>query len=88
MLKKIAFGLGLVLAGFLAVTAAQPDEYRVVRTATINAAPTSVFALINDFHNWDKWSPSPGASGSGAWAAWFLGAYGSWAMGVSSQGAG
>ena len=35
----------------------QPATFRVSRTATIAAAPADVFALVNDFHNWDAWSP-------------------------------
>ena len=37
--------------------ALQPATFRVTRTATIAAAPADVFALVNDFHNWDTWSP-------------------------------
>ena len=37
--------------------AAKDDEYEVVRTATVPAAPQVVFDLIADFHRWTAWSP-------------------------------
>ena len=35
-------------------------EYTVVRTTTIAAEPATVHALLNDFHNWQTWSPWEG----------------------------
>lgn len=57
MLKKILLGLAALIAVFLVVVALQPDEYRVTRAAAIAAAPERVFAQVNDFHNWEAWSP-------------------------------
>ena len=37
--------------------ALQPSDFRVARTATIDAPAPAVFAHVNDFHNWDAWSP-------------------------------
>ena len=37
--------------------ALQPREFHVVRSATVNAPPGVVFAHINDFRQWDAWSP-------------------------------
>ncbi|HEU0122177.1 MAG TPA: SRPBCC family protein [Bryobacteraceae bacterium] len=57
MLVKVGIvivGVLACLAGFIAM---QPDTYRVSRTAEIAAPPDAVFALINDFHNWENWSP-------------------------------
>jgi uncharacterized protein YndB with AHSA1/START domain len=34
-----------------------PAQYRVVRTTTINAPPSVVFAQIADFGQWPLWSP-------------------------------
>jgi hypothetical protein len=39
------------------VVALQPSQYRVERTATIAAPAPVVFAQVNDFHNWEAWSP-------------------------------
>ena len=57
MIKKIALSLLGVLAVFLIVAAFQPDTYKVTRSTEIAAPPAAVHAQINDFHNWDKWSP-------------------------------
>ena len=57
MFKKILALLVAIVAVFLIVVALQPSEYRVERTTTINAAPSQVFAHVNDFHKWEAWSP-------------------------------
>lgn len=57
MFKKILIALVLIVAGFAAYVALQPDEYRIERTATMAAAPAEVFEQVNDFHKWDAWSP-------------------------------
>ncbi|MBS2029319.1 MAG: SRPBCC family protein [Deltaproteobacteria bacterium] len=45
----------LAVVGVMIVTA--PDEFRVERTAHISAPPEKVFALVEDFHHWNAWSP-------------------------------
>lgn len=57
MLKKIVLAVALVIVAALAYIASQPDTYRVVRTKTIPAPPDVTFDLVNDFENWDHWSP-------------------------------
>ena len=57
MLKKILIGIAAVIVVFLIIVAMQPAQYRVVRTATIPAAPAVVFDHVNDLHKWDAWSP-------------------------------
>jgi hypothetical protein len=57
MLKKILIGIAAVVGIFLIIVALQPAQYRVVRTATIPAAPSVVFEQVNDLHKWDAWSP-------------------------------
>jgi hypothetical protein len=47
----------LVVAVLAVVVAMQPAEFRVQRSATINAPAPAVFAQVNDFHNWQTWSP-------------------------------
>jgi Polyketide cyclase / dehydrase and lipid transport len=39
------------------VVAIRPSDFRVTRSATFAATPTAVFAQVNDFHNWEAWSP-------------------------------
>ena len=60
MLRKlgIAFAVVVVLmAGFAVVVALQPADFRIERSATMATTPATVFALINNFHQWDHWSP-------------------------------
>lgn len=57
MFKKILIAFLVVVAGLAVVIALQPSAFTVSRSATIAAAPASVFAQVNDFHNWEAWSP-------------------------------
>lgn len=57
MLKKILIGFVVVILLFVGVVAMQPNEFEVTREATMNAKPEVVFAQVNNFHNWDGWSP-------------------------------
>ncbi len=56
-LKKILIGISVVVVAFVVVVALQPADFRVTRTATIAAPPEMVFAQVNDFRNWNEWSP-------------------------------
>lgn len=61
MIKRILLGIVIVVvvlvAVFAVVVALQPSHYQVERSATIAAAPATVFAQVNDFHKWQAWSP-------------------------------
>lgn len=57
MLKVIAIIVVIVIAAALVFAAMQPDNFRIQRSVTIKAPPEKVFALINDFHRWEAWSP-------------------------------
>lgn len=57
MLKKVLIGIGVLILLFLGVVAMQPGSFNIVRTATIAAPSSLVFAQVNDFHKWDGWSP-------------------------------
>lgn len=57
MVKKTLLVLAVIILGFLLYVAQQPSGYRVVRTATLVAPAPQVYGLINDFHQWDAWSP-------------------------------
>ena len=57
MLKIIALAVAVVLLALLGFAATKPDTFRVQRTTSIKAPPEKVYALINDFHRWDTWSP-------------------------------
>ncbi len=82
MLKTVAIIIGLALAALLILAALKPDTFKVQRSASIKAAPEKIFPLIDDFHNWQAWSPwekldpqlkrsfSGAPSGKGAVYAW------------------
>lgn len=57
VLKFVLFGLVALLAVVSALIALQPSDFRVARSANMSAPPEAVFAQLNDFHNWDAWSP-------------------------------
>jgi hypothetical protein len=57
LLKKILVVLAAFVLVFAGVVALQPSEFRVVRSTTISAPASDVFAQVNDFHNWEAWSP-------------------------------
>ena len=57
MVGPILVGAGALVAGILGFAATRSDKYRVDRSARIDAPPDKVFALLNDFRQWPKWSP-------------------------------
>ena len=57
MLKKILVILLALIAGFAVFVAIQPGEYAVARTVTIPGSPATVFGVVNNFREFNKWSP-------------------------------
>ena len=57
MLKLIGGLVLLAIVIILILASTKPSSFRVERSITINASPEKVAALINDFHNWNAWSP-------------------------------
>jgi len=57
MFKKILVVLLIAVAVFAGVVALQPANFRIERSATMAAPAPDVFAQVNDFHNWEAWSP-------------------------------
>ena len=57
MIIKILVAGAIIVVALLIIVALQPDEFRVARSATVAAPPTTVFAQVNDFHKWEAWSP-------------------------------
>ena len=57
MFVKILIVLAVLIVVFLIVVAMQPSSLRVSRTLTMSAPPAAAFAQVNDFHNWEAWSP-------------------------------
>lgn len=83
MVETILVGLVLVLVLVLIYAASRPDTFRVARSTTIQAPAESIFPLIDDFHQWERWSPwekvdpalkrtyGGAANGRGAIYEWF-----------------
>jgi len=61
MLLKVLLGIAaavvLVVVVLAMIVAMQPSEFRIERSAVIAAPAPAVFAQVNDFHNWETWSP-------------------------------
>jgi uncharacterized protein YndB with AHSA1/START domain len=82
MFKKILLVIVVLIAVLAVVIQLQPSSFSVTRTTAIGAPAEKVFELVNDFHNWEKWSPwatldraakstfSGSPSGNGAIYAW------------------
>jgi len=60
VLKKIVIALFVLVAVIAVIVALQPAEFRIARSATIAAPAPVVFQQVNDFHNWQNWSPWEG----------------------------
>ncbi len=57
MLKKILGVLLLVLVVLSVVIAMQPADFKITRSITIAAPVANIFSHVNDFHQWEAWSP-------------------------------
>src|SRR6266576_1461414 len=57
MLYYILIALAVIVIVVIVVVAMQPSEFRITRSATMAAPAPAVFAQVNDFHNWQAWSP-------------------------------
>ena len=57
MLKRILIFIVLLIVGILGFAATKPDTFRVQRSTSIKAPPNKIFALVNNFHLWEGWSP-------------------------------
>lgn len=80
-LAPLVVGL-LTVFVFYGHTATKPDSFRVERAIYVQSPPETIFALIDDLHQWNSWSPfekldpavkktySGAASGPGAVYAW------------------
>jgi len=57
MLISILAVVAAAIVVFLIAASRQPDTFRVARSATISAPPSVVFDQVDNFHNWQRWSP-------------------------------
>lgn len=53
----ILLALAIIAILFFVLLVGRPDEFKVMRSAAMNASPATVFEQVNDFHKWDAWSP-------------------------------
>ena len=57
MLRKILLALAGALVVFVILVATRSDSFHLERSTRIDAPADVVFAQVNDFKNWDAWSP-------------------------------
>jgi len=57
MVKKILFGIGIVVAIFMLLVVLQPAEYNISREIVINATPEVVFPHVNSAIRSNDWMP-------------------------------
>lgn len=57
MARKIALAILVLVVAVLAFVATRPEHFRIERSAVVGAPPEVVFTLIDDFHQWGRWSP-------------------------------
>ena len=57
MVKKVLAVIAVLLLAFVAFIATRPAEFTITRKVSIAAPPDVIFPIVNDFHNWKKWSP-------------------------------
>jgi len=73
MLKSLALAFAALVVVLLVVILLQPATFRISRSASMAAPPATVFAQVNDFHNWEAWNPwqkiDPGAKNTYSGAA-------------------
>src|SRR5258708_1920575 len=57
VLRATVVTAAVLIPGVLVVAPPPRGLSHVERPATMNAAPATVFATINDLHQWSEWSP-------------------------------
>ncbi len=57
MFLKALSVVGALVVALVLVIAFLPGGYSVTRSAVIAAPAEQVFPLVNNFHNWESWSP-------------------------------
>ena len=57
MITKVLIGLAALIIIFLTVVALRPADFRVERSATIDAPAMALFEQVNDHHKFVAWNP-------------------------------
>jgi len=56
-LKFVGIGLGALLVIVIVITSVQSPKTHLERSIVVNASPASVFKYVNNFKNFNTWSP-------------------------------
>jgi len=56
-LKRISIGFGLLLAALVGLGFFLPHQVHIQRSAIINVPPCEVYAVLDGFRSFDRWSP-------------------------------
>ena len=57
IVSKVLIGLALLVVALAGIIAIQPSDFRITRSAKTAAPADVIFAQVNDFHQWNNWSP-------------------------------
>jgi hypothetical protein len=57
MIKWLSLGFTVLIALFFLTVSFQPSSFVFTRSTLVAASPKVCFALVDNFHNWEKWSP-------------------------------
>ena len=57
MALSIGIAILVLIIAVVAFIATRPASFRIQRSAQVSAPPSVVFAIINDLHQWGRWSP-------------------------------
>ena len=57
MALSIGIAILVLIIAVVAFIATRPASCRIQRNAQVSAPPLVVFAIINDLHQWGRWSP-------------------------------
>jgi hypothetical protein len=60
MFKTIGLALVIFVGAVLLYASTRPDSFRIERSISIQSTPKKIFPLINNFHQWEAWSPWEG----------------------------
>ncbi len=56
LIKRILFGLLILIAAFVATSFLLPSQFNVARSVTINAPPEKIYPLIANTREWKNWT--------------------------------
>ena len=60
MITAILIIIALAIAAVLALAATRPNSFRIERSTLVKTRPDAIFPLIEDFRQWQQWSPWEG----------------------------